>query len=220
MCYPSTVFFTVITVIVDSIKRHPEKIKKKLLRLQRKLAQKKKFSSNWRKLLKKIQKIYNYIANKRKDYLHKVSTQLANSHSLIVMEELQIINMTKSAKGTMEKPGKNVKAKSGLNRSILNQGWHIFQKLIEYKMFWHGGRVVYVNPKYTSQKCNKCGYTSKENRKSQSTFQCIKCKCELNADLNASKNILAEGHSVIACGEGALVPSMSQELEMRKPFTV
>lgn len=198
----------------------PEEIKKKLLRLQRKLAKKNKFSSNWRKLLKKIQKIYNYIANKRKDYLHKVSTQLANNHSLIVMEDLRIVNMTKSAKGTIEKPGKNVKAKSGLNRSILNQGWYLFQKLIEYKMFWSGGTVVYVDPKYTSQKCGRCGHIAKENRKTQSVFKCVECQYELNADLNASKNILAEGHSVLACGEKTLVFSMNQELEQRKPFAV
>jgi len=198
----------------------PEEVKKKLLRLQRKLAKNKKFSSNWRKLLKKIQKIYNYIANKRKDYLHKISTQLAKNHSLIVMEDLRIANMTKSAKGTVEKPGKNVKAKSGLNRSILNQGWYLFQKLIEYKMFWSGGKVVYVDPKYTSQKCSRCGHIAKENRKTQSVFKCVECKYELNADLNASKNILAEGHSVIACGEKTLVGSMNQELEQRKPLAV
>ena len=198
----------------------PEKIKKKLLRLQRKLAIKKKFSSNWRKLLKKIQKIYSYIANKRKDNAHKISTQLAKNHSLIVMEDLSVANMTKSAKGTLEKPGKNVKAKSGLNRSILNQGWHIFQKLIEYKVLWNGGKVVYVNPKYTSQKCSRCGYISRENRKSQAVFKCVECKNELSADLNASKNILAEGHSVLACGEETLVASMNQELEIRKPHAV
>ena len=197
-----------------------EEVKKKLLRLLRKLAGKKKFSSNWRKLLRKIQKIYNYIANKRKDYLHKISTQLAKNHSLIVMEDLRISNMTKSAKGTVENPGKNVKAKSGLNRSILNQGWYLFQKLIEYKMSWSGGKVVYVDPKYTSQKCSRCGHIAKENRKSQSVFKCVGCKYELNADLNASKNILAEGHSVIACGEKTLVSSMNQELEQRKPFAV
>jgi len=136
------------------------------------------------------------------------------------MEDLRIANMTKSAKGTVEKPGKNVKAKSGLNRSILNQGWYLFQKLIEYKMFWSGGKVVYVDPKYTSQKCSRCGHIAKENRKTQSVFKCVECKYELNADLNASKNILAEGHSVIACGEKTLVGSMNQELEQRKPLAV
>lgn len=197
-----------------------KKIEKKLIRLQRKLAKKRKFSSNWRKILRKIKKIYSYIADKRKDYAHKISTQLANNHSLIVMEDLKIANMTKSARGSLENPGKNVKAKSGLNRSILAQGWYAFQKFIEYKMLWRGGKVVYVDPKYTSQKCSKCGYISKDNRRSQSVFKCIKCEYELNADLNASKNILAEGHSVLACGEKTLVFSVNQELEKRKPHAV
>lgn len=95
---------------------------KKLAKLQRKLSKKKKFSSNWRKTKQKIEKLHYHISNVRKDFLHKTSTQLAKSHGLIVMEDLKVGNMSKSSKGTKENPGKNVKAKSGLNRSILDQG--------------------------------------------------------------------------------------------------
>lgn len=197
-----------------------KKSKEKLAKLQRKLAKQKNYSSNWRKIKRKISKLYFHVLNKRKDYTHKISTQLAKNHSIIVMENLNISGMTKSAKGTLENPGKNVRAKSGLNRSILDQGWYMFQKLIEYKMHWRGGKVIYIDPKYTSQKCSKCNHISKENRKSQAIFECVKCGYESNADLNASKNILAEGHSVLACGEEALASSLNQELKMRKPSAV
>ena len=128
--------------------------------------------------------------------------------------------MSRSAKGTLENPGKNVKAKSGLNRSILDQGWHMFQTFLEYKMKRNGGDVIYVNPKNTSNKCSACKHISKESRKSQSIFECVECGFKINADLNASINILAEGLSVIACGVETLVSTLKQELEERNPVLV
>lgn len=201
---------------IAPLKKNINKIKK----LQRKLKKKKKFSSNWKKAIKKLQKSYRYIKNKRKDYLHKVTTQLSKKHGLIVLENLKISKMSKSAKGTIEKPGKNVKAKSGLNRSILDQGWHMFQTYLEYKMKYSGGQVIYVDPKNTSLKCNRCKKIAKENRKSQSKFECIYCGYKANADLNASINILAEGLLVLACGVEALASTMKQELDVRKPIAV
>ncbi len=92
----------------------------KLARLQRKLRKKTKFSQNWKKLNLKINKLHHRIANIRHDYLHKVSTTLSKNHAMIVVEDLKVANMSKSAKGTIENNGKNVKAKSGLNKSILD----------------------------------------------------------------------------------------------------
>ena len=197
----------------------------KLAKLQRAFARKQKRSSNSCKIKRKIQKLHRHIANKRKDDIHKVTTRLANNHGLVVLEDLRTKNMTKSAKGTVASPGKRVRAKSGLNRSILDQGWYMFQQQLEYKMDWRGGKVVYVDPRYTSQTCFKCGCVSKENRKSQSRFLCIACGYQANADLNASRNILGEyikaaGHAVLACGERAIVLSMKQELRTRKPLPV
>ena len=192
----------------------------KLAKLQRKLSKKKKFSSNWRKIKAKIEKLHYHIANVRKDFLHKSSTQLAKSHSLIVMEDLRTKDMTKSAKGTKENPGTNVKAKSGLNRSILDQGWHMFQQYLSYKLSWRAGQLILIPPKNTSTKCRICGHIAKENRINQAKFQCIQCGHTEDADLNASINILAEGHSVIACGVEALASTVKQELQIRKPATV
>ena len=193
---------------------------KKLAKLQRKLSKKKKFSSNWRKTKLKIERLHYHIANLRKDFLHKNSTQLAQSHSLIVMEDLRTKDMTKSAKGTRENPGTNVKAKSNLNRSILDQGWQMFQQFLSYKLAWRSGELILISPKNTSLKCRLCGHIAKENRINQAKFQCIQCGHTEDADLNASINILAEGHSVLACGVEALASTVKQELPMRKPATV
>ncbi|GAG64274.1 unnamed protein product, partial [marine sediment metagenome] len=120
--------------------------------------------------------------------------------------------MTKSIKGTIENPGNNVKAKSGLNRAILDQRWSTFKDFLSYKMYWYGGDLIFINPKNTSITCSICSHIAKENRKSLTKFECVKCYHTENADLNASKNILAEGHSVIACGVEALVSTVKQEL--------
>ncbi|MBU4140337.1 MAG: transposase [Candidatus Omnitrophica bacterium] len=193
---------------------------KKLAKLQRKLSRKKKVSANWRKTKLKIERLHNHIANLRKDFLHKTSTQLAQSHSLIVMEDLKVGVMAKSAKGTKENPGTNVKAKSGLSRSILDQGWQMFQQFLSYKLNWRGGELILIPPKNTSLKCRLCGHIAKENRINQAKFQCIQCGHTEGADLNASINILAEGHSVLACGVEALASTTKQELLIRKLATV
>ncbi|NBN01441.1 transposase, partial [Proteus sp. G4463] len=86
---------------------------------------------------------------------------------MIVIEDLKVSNMSKSAKGTTERHGRNVKAKSGLNRSILEQGWYEMRRQLEYKQLWRGGQVLAIPPTYTSQKCACCGHTAKENRQSQ-----------------------------------------------------
>jgi putative transposase len=189
---------------------------KKLKKIQRKLSRKKKFSKNWNKQRLKISRFHNHISNIRKDVLHKSSTSIAKNHGTIVMEDLKTSNMTRSAKGTTENPGKNVKAKSGLNRAILDQGWHMFKVMLEYKSKWYGSVLILVNPQYTSQKCFVCGYTDSENRKTQELFECIKCGHSENADINAAKNILAAGLAVSACGEAPLVAPVKQEPEVRK----
>ena len=113
--------------------------KGKLAKLQRQLKNKIKFSKNWQKLQAKIAKLYHKIANCRKDFLHKISSTISKNHAMICVEDLQVSNMSKSAKGTVEQPGTNVKQKSGLNRAILDQGWYEFRRQLEYKSAWRGG---------------------------------------------------------------------------------
>ena len=106
--------------------------------------------------------------------------------------------MSRSAKGDGENPGRNVKAKSGLNKSKLDQGWFEFKRQVDYKSTWSGGKLVLVSPRNTLRKCRKCEYIDKENRKSQAVFECVECDQKENADVNASHNILAVGKAVIA----------------------
>lgn len=173
---------------------------KKLATLQRQLSRKVKFSANWQKQKRKIQRLHSHIANIRKDYLHKATTKISKNHAMIAIEDLKVSNMSKSAKGTAEQHGRNVKAKSGLNRAILDQGWHEMRRQLEYKQLWRSGQVLAVPPAYTSQRCACCGHTAKENRLSQSKFECLECGYTENADIKGARNILAAGHSVLACG--------------------
>lgn len=177
-----------------------QKNQKKLARLQRQLSRKVKFSNNWYKQKRKIQRLHSHIADARKDYLHKVTTTISKNHAMIVIEDLKVSNMSKSAAGTVSQPGRNVRAKSGLNRSILDQGWYEMRRQLEYKQLWRGGQVLAVPPAYTSQRCACCGHTAKENRLSQSKFRCQVCGYTANADVNGARNILAAGHAVLACG--------------------
>ncbi|HCL8067252.1 transposase [Enterobacter cloacae] len=170
----------------------------KLARLQRQLSRMVKFSANWKKQKAKISSLHSHIANIRRDYLHKVTTTVSKKHAMIVIEDLKVSNMSKSAAGTVDEPGRNVAAKSGLNRAILDQGWYEMRRQLEYKQLWHGGEVLVVTPAYTSQKCACCSYTAKENRQSQAVFVCVACGYEANADINGARNILAAGHAVLS----------------------
>lgn len=119
---------------------------------------------------------------------------------MIVIEDLKVSSMSKSAAGTVDEPGRNVAAKSGLNRAILDQGWYEMRRQLEYKQLWRGGQVLAIPPAYTSQRCVCCGHTAKENRQTQSKFVCQVCGYTENADINGARNILAAGHAVLACG--------------------
>jgi putative transposase len=186
-------------------------LEKKLARAQRDLSRKVKFSSNWRKQTTRIQRIHRAIGNARNDFLHKVSTIISKNRVVVVVEDLNVKGMSKSAKGTVENPGKNVRAKSGLNKSILDQGWSTFRRMLEYKLQWLGGELLAVRPAYTSRTCSRCGHEAKENRRSQAQFHCLSCGHEAHADHNAALNILAAGHAVLACGAEVLASALKQE---------
>jgi len=175
--------------------------KDKIKRLQKHLARMVRFSNNWRKIKGKINRLHIKIANIRHDILHKLSTALSKSHAMIVLENLQIKNMTKSSKGDMDNHGSMVKQKSGLNRVILEQGWGIFKTFLEYKQLWSGGQLLFVDPKYTSQTCPACNHRSKDNRQIQAEFECVLCGHKEHADVVGARNVLERGHRLLACGE-------------------
>ena len=182
---------------------------KKLAKLQRKLARQKKGSRNSRKTKRKIARLHRYIADSRRDFLHKISTKIAKNHSIIYVEDLKVSNMSASASGTKESPGKNVRQKSGLNRSILDQGWYGFFQMLSYKLEQRGGKLIKVDPRNTSRTCPRCGLVSAENRKSQATFACIGCGYRSNADEVGAINILRAGRARLACGMSGAVRPLS-----------
>lgn len=137
------------------------------------------------------------IARQRQDFLHRLSHGLAETHAAFVLEDLRVKNMSRSAKGDAETPGKNVRQKAGLNRSILDQGWSEFARQLDYKLEWRGGQLILINPRNTSRTCHCCGYTDEHNRKGES-FHCLACGHIAHADVNAAKNILAAGHAVLS----------------------
>lgn len=181
-----------------------KKLENKLAKEQRRLSRKQKFSANWGKQKAKITKLHIRIADVRNDYLHKASTTISKNHAIIVLEDLRVRNMSASAKGTMEAPGRNIRAKAGLNKAILDQGWFEFRRQLEYKQAWRGGVVLAINPRNTSRTCPACGHVSADNRQSQACFACVNCGFQGNADLVAANNILAAGLAVSACGEPEL----------------
>ena len=181
----------------------------KLAKLQRKLARQKKGSRNSRKTKRKIARLHRYIADSRRDFLHKTSTKIAKNHSIVYVEDLKVSNMSASAGGTKESPGKNVKQKSGLNRSILDQGWYSFFQMLSYKLERGGGKLIKVDPKNTSRTCPRCGLVSAENRKSQATFACIGCGYRSNADEVGAINVLRAGRAQLACAMSGAVRPLS-----------
>jgi putative transposase len=137
----------------------------------------------------------------RRDFHHRSALYIAERFGIAALESLKIKNMTASASGSVESPGRKVSQKRGLNRSILNQGWGGFDFLLSYKMEERGGRVVKVNPAYTSQTCSECGVVDARSRKSQAIFECIECGHTANADGNAAKNILRRWNTSHLCME-------------------
>ena len=170
--------------------KHTNKYASQLRLESRKLARMKKGSNNRTKQKLIVAKLHEKIRNIRTDFIHKQTTNLVNSFGLIAIEDLKIKNMTRSAKGNTESHGSNVKAKSGLNRSLIDVGFNIFKNQLEYKAAWYGRECIKVDPKYTSQICNSCGVKDKESRISQAKYVCTSCGIESNADVNAAKNIL------------------------------
>lgn len=182
---------------LGSFKRH----QRRLAHYQRMIARRSKFGKNWQKARRKMQNVHARIGNCRRDYLHKVSSAISKSHAMVCIEDLRVRNMCHSAAGSVAHPGRNVRAKSGLNRSILDQGWFEFRRQLEYKLAWSGGILISVSPQNTSRQCPACGHTEAANRVTQERFRCLACDYCGNADRVAAINILARGHRVAACGD-------------------
>ena len=182
----------------------------RLRRLQRKLARAKRGSNRRGRVRHAIARLRARETDRRKDWAEKTSTDLARRFDLIRVEDLQITNMTRSAKGTRGDPGRNVRQKAGLNRGILGSGWGQLVRRLEDKA---PGRVEKIRPAFTSQRCSACGHVDAKSRESQARFVCTACGFALHADVNAARNIAA-GHAVTARGGDGVARPMNREPQL------
>lgn len=150
-------------------------------------------SNNYRKAAAKVAKRQRKVARMREIQTNTESLYYAENYGTIVIEDLKLVNLTKSAKGTEEKPGKNVKQKSGLNRAILDNGLGMIADQVKYKTEERGGMLLKEPSHYTSQECPNCHHIDPDNRPDQATFKCVKCGHQKNADINAAIVIKQRG---------------------------
>jgi putative transposase len=170
----------------------------RLSKAQVSLARKQRGSTNRRVAREVVANRHRKVANQRRDFHHKTARRLVEDYDVIAIEALRIINMTRSASGTVDAPGTNVAAKSGLNRSILDAGWAQFVSILRGKAEEAGRAVIDVDPRHTSQRCYECDHVARENRVTQAAFRCQACGHEAHADENAACNILRAGLALLA----------------------
>ena len=187
----------------------------RLRRLQRRLARAKRGSNRRSRVRHAIARLRARETDRRKDWAEKASTHLARRFDVIRVEDLKIGNMTRSAKGTPENPGRNVAQKAGLNRGILRSGWGLLVRRLQDKA---PGRVEKVKPHYTSQRCSACGQVDRDSRESQAVFRCTACGFAGHADVNAAINIAA-GHAVTARGGDGVTRPVNREPHLLASLT-
>ena len=184
--------------------------RRRMRRLERKLVRTRHGSNRRGRVRLAIARLKARETDRRKDWAEKASTSLARRFYLIRVEDLRIKNMTRSAKGTPQDPGRNVRAKAGLNRGILRSGWGLLVRRLEEKA---PGRVERIKPAFTSQRCSACGQVDGKSRESQAVFRCTACGYACHADVNAARNIAA-GHAVTARGGDGITRPVNREPQL------
>ncbi len=184
----------------------------KIKRKQREKSRKQEGSNRGRRVSGQLRKLQRQRKRIRDNDTHHISRKLADKAHTVVMEDLNTAGMTKSAKGTVEEPGTNVKQKAGLNREILASGWHQLERKLAYKC----GAVHKVDPRHTSQTCHRCGCVDRRNRVARAIFHCVGCGLRMHADHNAAINILVRYERTVARGTGATARRAAFSLETAK----
>ena len=193
--------------LLDQVFTTPSE-KRRVLRLQRKLARAAKRSASRNKTRQRYGRLRAKDARRRQDFCHKTARALAEKNAVVVLEKLATANMTRRAKPVADPqaPGQYLRngaaAKSGLNKAILAKGWFRFELALQSASRYTGTEVRKVPAAYTSQRCSQCGRVDPKSRESQAVYRCTTCThCE-HADVNAAKNILAAGRAdrINACG--------------------
>lgn len=183
--------------------RHLAATADRLAAAQRDLARKKRGSKRRLKAVVRVAALHAKVRRQRLDHAHKAALDLVRDYDVIVHEDLRIANMTRSASGTIDNPGRNVAQKSGLNRSILDAGWGVFLTILAHKAESAGRELIAVNPANTSRTCARCGHCAAENRVTQAEFACTACGHTAHADVNAAENILRAGLALRDAAEAA-----------------
>jgi transposase len=189
--------------------------RQRIRRLERRLARARRTSNRRARVKLAIARMRAREKDRQKDWAEKTSTEIARRFDLIRVEDLQIRSMTRSARGTQENPGRNVRQKAGLNREILRSGWGLLVRRLEEKAC---GRVERIKPHYTSQRCSACGQADPKSRESQAVFRCTACGYACNADVNAAINIAA-GHAVTARGGDGVTRPVNREPQLQASLT-
>src|ERR1022692_4342946 len=182
----------------------------RLRRLQRSLARARRGSNRRGRVRPAIARLRGRETDRRKDWAEKASTGIVRRFDVIRVENLKVKNMTRSARGTRENPGRNVGQKAGLNRGILRSGWGLLVRRLEDKA---PGRVEKIRPAFTSQRCSACGQVDRDSRESQAVFRCTACGFACHADVNAAINIAA-GHAVTARGGDGVTRPVNREPQL------
>ena len=182
----------------------------RLRRLQRTLARAKRGSNRRSRVKHAIARLQARETDRRKDWAEKTSTDIVRRFDVIRVEDLQIKNMTRSARGTRENPGHNIGQKAGLNRGILRSGWGLLVRRLEDKA---PGRVEKIKPAFTSQRCSACGQVERDSHENQAVFRCTACGFACHADVNAAINIAA-GHAVTARGGDGVTRPVNREPQL------
>ncbi|WP_326637887.1 transposase [Nonomuraea fuscirosea] len=183
--------------------RHLAATADRLAVAQRDLARKQRGSKRRRKAVAQVAALHAKVRRQRLDGAHKTALALVRNYDVIVHEDLRITNMTRSASGTIDNPGRNVAAKAGLTRSILDAGWGVFLTILAHKAESAGRELIAVNPAGTSRTCARCGHCAKDNRLTQAEFACTACGHAAHADVNAAINILRAGLALRRAAEAA-----------------
>jgi putative transposase len=199
--------------------RHVRQAEHKLKQLQQVLARKKRGSERRRKAAQRVGKVHRHIRNQRKDFHHKAARKLVNNYQTIVFEQLQPANMSRRPKPKQDEATghylpNGASAKAGLNTSILDAGWGQFQQICKSKAEWAGSRVLFVSPKYTSQRCSGCGAIVQKELEER--WHTCSCGCSLDRDHNAAINILRLGLQALE-KESRARTERSEDAPLRSP---
>ena len=173
--------------------------------LQRRLARQVRGSNRSTRTRLAVGRLRAKERDRRRDWIEKTSTRLVRANDVIVLENLQVRRMTRSAKGTRERPGRNVRQKAGLNRAILTSGWGELARRLREKAEASGVWLVEVPPAFTSQTCAACWSVRREHRESQAVFHCQDCGHRANAAVNAAIVIRERGIRMLAPAAGHVV---------------